>query len=233
MAARSAVTPRARSAASLAIRSRSRRSRSALSSTGSGAGVGAGAGVGSGAGSSGAAFPPQATANAAAVKSISRDGARIITPKSWVGNGSGTPKPARPRWKPSGAWGAQLPDPTGFDIDNPDLPAAAPVGDEGHMTAIGRPGGIFVPSRRSELSNSPCRDVDQEDLGATGDLAMEHNTGPVRRPLGSVRTSRGTVVERRQQLLIGPVRSHYVQLRRTCPRGNKRDAAPIWRKRWA
>src|SRR5215208_4616554 len=186
MAARSVVTLRARSAASLAIRSRSRRSRSALSSTGcSGAGVGAGAGVGSGAGSSGADLPPQATANAAAVKSISRDGARIITPKSWVGNGSGTPESARPRWKPSGAWGAQLPDPAGFDIDDPDLPAATSIGNEPYMAAVRRPGRIFVSSRRSELSYPPCRDVDQEDLGATGDLAMEHNTGTVRGPLGS------------------------------------------------
>src|ERR671920_1057431 len=180
MAARSAVTARAFSAASRAIRSRSRRSRSALSSTGSGAGVGAGAGVGSGAGSSGAALPPQATANAAAVRSISRDGARIITPKSWVGDGSGTPEPARPRWKPGGTWSAQLPDPAGFDVDDPDLPAAAAVGDEGDMAPVGRPSRIFVPSRRRELSNPPCRDVDQEDLGATGDLAMEHNTGTVR-----------------------------------------------------
>src|SRR3954454_4280319 len=137
MAERSADTVRAFSAASRAIRSRSRRSRSALSSTGSGAGVGAGAGVGSGAGSSGAAFPPQATANAAAVKSISRDGARIITPKSWVGDGSGTPEPAGPRWKPSGAWGTQLPHSTGFDVDDPHLTAAASVGDEGHVAPIG------------------------------------------------------------------------------------------------
>src|SRR5918995_844227 len=144
MAARSVVAVRARSAASLAIRSRSSLSRSALSSTGSGAGVGAGAGVGSGAGSSGADLPPQATANAAAVRSISRDGARIITPKSWVGNGSGTRKAARPRWKPSGAWSPQLPDPAGFDIDNPDLTPAASVGDEGDMSAIGGPGWIFI-----------------------------------------------------------------------------------------
>src|SRR5215210_802247 len=143
MAARSAVTPRARSAASLAIRSRSRRSRSALSSTGSGAGVGAGAGVGSGAGSSGADLPPQATANAAAVKSISRDGARIITPKSWVGNGSGPPQSAGPRRKPSGAWTSQLPDPAGFDIDDPDLTTAASIGDKRDVPAIGSPGWVF------------------------------------------------------------------------------------------
>src|SRR5215217_7207238 len=187
MAARSADTVRAFSAASRSIRSFSSRSRSALlSSTGSGGGVGAAVGVGSGAGSSGAAFPPQATANAAAVKSISRDGARIITPKSWVGDGSGTPEPARPRWKPSGAWGAQLPDPARFDIDDPDLPAATSIGNEPYMAAVRRPGRIFVSSRRSELSYPPCRDVDQEDLGATGDLAMENNTGTVRGPLGSV-----------------------------------------------
>src|SRR5918999_598929 len=131
MAARSAVTARARSAASLAIRSRSRRSRSALSSTGSGAGVGVGAGVGSGAGSSGADLPPQAAPNATAVKSISRDGTRIITPNSWVGNGGGAPESTRPRGKPGGAWSAQLPDPTGFDIHDPDLPSAAAIGDEG------------------------------------------------------------------------------------------------------
>src|ERR671921_1044237 len=146
MAARSAVTARAFSAASRAIRSRSRRSRSALSSTGSGADVGAGAGVGSGAGSSGAALPPQATANAAAVKSISRDGARIITPKSWVGNGSGAPETARPRGKPGGAWSAQLPDSAGFDIDDPDLAPATAIGDERDVPAIWGPGGVFVPA---------------------------------------------------------------------------------------
>src|ERR671915_542307 len=146
MAARSAETARPRSAASLANRSRSSRSRSALSSTGSGAGVGAGAGVGSGAGSSGADLPPQATANAAAVKSISRDGARIITPKSWVGNGSGAPETARPRGKPGGAWSAQLPDPAGFDINDPDLTPATAIGDERNVPAVGGPGWVFVPA---------------------------------------------------------------------------------------
>src|SRR3954467_2469800 len=132
MAARSAATARARSEASLAIRSRSRRSRSALSSAGAGAGGGAAAGVGSGAGSSGAAFPPQATAKAEAAKSISRDGARIMTPKSWGGNDGGPPEAARPRRKPGGTWRRQLPDSAGFNIDDPDLAATAPVGDERH-----------------------------------------------------------------------------------------------------
>src|SRR3954462_15117466 len=144
MAERSADTVRAFSAASRSIRSFSNRSRSALSSTGSGVGVGAAVGVGSGAGSSGAAFPPQATANAAAVQSISRDGARIITPKSWVGNGSGPPESAGPRGKSGGTWRRQLPDPAGFDIDDPDLTTAATVGDESYMPAIWCPGGVFV-----------------------------------------------------------------------------------------
>src|SRR6185312_3078320 len=191
MAARSAETARARSAASLAIRSRSRRSRSALSSTGAGSGEGEGAGVGSGAGSSGAAFPPQATANAAAVKSISRDGARIITPRSWVGNGGGPPEAARPRRKPSGAWRCQLPDPAGFNIDDPDLTTAAAVGDESYMPAVGGPGWVFVPAGGRQLPHPATGDVDQKNLGAAGDLTMEYDTGTVRRPIGSIGTSSG------------------------------------------
>src|SRR3954453_20616198 len=166
MAARSAETARPRSAASLAIRSRSRRSRSALSSTGAGVGSGAAAGVGSGAGSSGAAFPPQATANAEAAKSISRDGARIMTPRSWVGNNGGPPEAARPRRKPSSAWGTQLPDSAGFNIDDPDLAAAPAIGYEGEVAAIRSPGWIFVSAGRRELPNPPSTDVNQKDLRA-------------------------------------------------------------------
>src|SRR5215213_1838029 len=147
MAARSAVTARERSEASRASRSRSIRSRSALSSTGAGAGAGSATGVGSGAGCSGAGLPPHATANAPAVKSISREGARIITPGSWVGNRRGAPDAARPRWKPGGTWSCQLPHTAGFDVDDPDLTAPAPVGDERDVPAIRGPGGVLVPAR--------------------------------------------------------------------------------------
>src|SRR5688572_19582100 len=122
------------------------RSRSALSSVGAASGSGSATGVGSGAGSSGGGPPPQAAANAAAANSISREGARIITPKSWVGNDGGAPKTARPRRKSSGTWGAQLPDSAGFNVNDPDLTAAASVGDEGDMPAVGCPGWVFVPA---------------------------------------------------------------------------------------
>src|SRR4051812_15497806 len=147
MAARSAETVRFFSAASLAMRSFSRRSRSALSSTGAGAGAGSAAGsAGWGAGSSGAAFPPPATAKAAAGKSISREGGRIITPHSWVGGDGGPAEAARPRGKPGRTWGPQLPDSAGFDIDDPDLTTATAIGDERDMPAVWRPGWVFVPA---------------------------------------------------------------------------------------
>src|SRR5918999_3522438 len=210
MAARSAATVRPRSAASLAMRSRSMRSRSALSSAGAGSGSGSSTGVGSGAGSSGGGPPPQAAANAAAVNSISSEGARIITPKSWVRNDCGAPKAARPRRKSSGTWGGQLPDSAGFDVHDPDLTTAAAVGDEGDMPAIGCPGWVFVPAGRCQLPHPAAAYIDQEDLGAAGNLAMEDYTRTVRRPLRSVRTSGGAKIEGRQQLLIGSVSRHHV-----------------------
>src|SRR6185503_334632 len=203
------------------------------SSTGVGAGAGSATGVGSGAGSSGADFPPQAPVNAAAAKSISREGARIITPQSWVRNDGGPPEAAGPRRKPSGVWSLQLPYPAGFDNDDPDLTTAASIGDESDMPAVGRPGWVFIPAGRRELPYPAPGNVDQKNLGAAGDLTMEYHTGTVRRPLRSVRTSGGTKIKGRQQLLIGSVRCHNIQLGRSRPRGYERDAPPVWRKRWA
>ena len=87
-----------------------------------------------------------------------------MTPRSWVGNDGGPPEAARPRRKPSGAWSAQLPDSASFNIDDPDLAAAAAVGYEGDVPAIGCPGWIFVSAGRRKLPYSPSADVNQKDL---------------------------------------------------------------------
>jgi hypothetical protein len=126
-----------------------------------------------------------------------------------------------------------LPDSAGFDIDDPDLAAAAAVGYEGDVPAIGCPGWIFVSAGRRELPDPPSADVNQKDLRAAGYLSMEYDAGPVGRPLRSIRTSGGAEVERRQQLLIGSIGSHHVQLGRSGSRRDERDAPPVWRKRWA
>ena len=100
------------------------------------------------------------------------------------------------------------------------------------MPAVGRPGGVFIPAGRRELPDPAPRNVDEKKLGAAGDLTMEYDAGPVGRPLRSVGTARRAEIERREQLLIGSVGGHDVDLGRSRPRGNERDAAAIWRKRW-
>src|SRR5215216_5012227 len=160
MAARSAATARAFSAASRAIRSRSRRSRSALSSVGAGVGAGAGAGVSSGAGCSGAGFPPQAAASPAVARTNNREVARIRTPRSGLGSNRGPTQAAGPRREPRRARRLELAHAAGFDVDDPELPAAAPVRDEGDMPAVGTPRRIFVSPRRGELPDPPPRHVD-------------------------------------------------------------------------
>src|SRR5688500_15319501 len=226
----SASRARARSAASRARRSFSRRSRSALSSTGAGAGGGAGAGAGSGAGSSGGVPPPQAASTKEA-RSI-REEARIITPCSWVGGDRGPAQPPGPRRKPGRPWRLELPYPAGFGVGDPDLAPPGAIGDEGDVPAVGCPVRILVTARRRELGDATARDIHQEDLRAPGDVAVEHDFGPVGRPLRSVRSASGTVVEGCQQFLIGAVRGHHVDLGRTRARGHERDAAPIWGKGW-
>src|SRR5215207_6078684 len=139
MAARSALTALARSIAARARASSSRRARSALSSVGAGAGVVTGAGVGSGAGCSGAGFPPQAAASPAVARTNNREVARIRTPRSGLGSNRGPTQSAGPRREPRRARGLQLAHAAGFDVDDPELPDAAPVGDERDVPAVGPP----------------------------------------------------------------------------------------------
>src|SRR5919108_1896567 len=226
----SAASARARSAASRSIRSRSRRSRSALWSTGAGGGGGAGAGAGSGAGSSGGEPPPQA-ASAKEARS-SKEEARIITPSSWVRGDRGPAEAPGPRRKPGRSWRLELPYPAGFGVDDPDLPPPGAVGNERDVTAVGAPGRILVAARRGELGDATARDIHQEDLRAPGDVAVEDDSRPVRRPLRRVGGAGRTVVERRQQLLIGAVHGHHVDLGRARARGHERDASAVGGKGW-
>src|SRR5688572_14640206 len=208
----SAASARARSAASRSIRSRSSRSRSALSSTGAGGGGGAGAGAGSGAGSSGGEPPPQA-ASAKEARS-SREEARIITPGSGVRGDRGPAEAPGPRGKPGRSWRLELSSPAGFGVDDPDLPPSGAIGDVGDVAAVGAPGRVLVATLRSDLGNATARDIHQVDLRAPGDVAVEDDPRPVRRPFRRVGGAGRAVVERRQQLLIGSVRGHHVDLGR-------------------
>src|SRR5262245_44614174 len=228
----SAASARARSAASRSIRSRSSRSRSALSSTGGGGG-GAGAGAGSGAGSSGGEPPPQA-ASAKEARSI-REEARIITPGSWVRGDGGPAEAPGPRGKPGRSWRLELPYPAGFSVDDPDLPPSSAIGDERDVAAVGAPRRVLVAARRGELGDATPRDVYQEDLGSQGDVAdvaVEDDPGSIGRPLGRVGSAGRAVVERRQQLLVGAVRGHHVDLGRARARGYERDASAVGGKGW-
>src|SRR5688572_18936848 len=226
----SAASARARSAASRSIRSRSSRSRSALSSTGAGGGGGAGAGAGSGAGSSGGEPPPQA-ASAKEARSI-REEARIITPGSWVRGDGGPAEAPGPRGKPGRSWRLELPYPAGFGVDDPDLPPSGAIGDECDVAAVGAPRRVLVAARRGELGDATRRDVHQEDLGAPGHVAMKDDPRSVRRPLGRVGSAGRAVVERRQQLLVGAVRGHHIDLGRARTRGHERDASAVGGKGW-
>src|SRR4051794_30242253 len=220
MAARSAATARARSEASRASRSRSRRSRSALSSTGAGV-VGAGAAVGSGAGCSGAGFPPQAAASPAVARTNNREVARIRTPRSGLGSDRGPTQSAGPRREARGTRGLQLAYAAGFDVDDPELPDAAPVGDERDVSAVGSPRRIFVPAGGRGLPDPPSRHIDEKELRTAGHFAMEHDVGSVRGPFRCVGAAGRAIVERRQQLLIGPVGGHDVDLGRSRTRRNE------------
>src|SRR6185295_16113591 len=130
MAARSALTAFATSAALRAASSAARR-RASLSSTGAGAGAGAGAGVGSGAGCSGFGFPPQAAANPAVARTNNRVGARIRTPRSGLGGDRGPTQAAGPRREPRRARRLELAHAAGLDVDDPELASPTPVRDEG------------------------------------------------------------------------------------------------------
>src|SRR5215207_3210425 len=144
------------------------RSRSALSSVGAGAGAGAGAGVASGAGCSGAGFPPQAAASPAVARTNNREVARIRTPRSGLGSDRGPTQSAGPRREPRRARRLQLAHAAGFDVDDPELPDAAPVGDEGDVPAVRPPRRIFVPTGRGELPDPPSRHIDEKELRTAG-----------------------------------------------------------------
>src|SRR5262245_53169075 len=200
MAARSAATARARSAASLARRSFSRRSRSAASS-GGGVGAGAGAGVGWGAGSSGGFFPPQPTATALVARSINRDEARIMTPRSGVGGCYGPAQSPGPRGEPRGSRTEKLTHAAGFCVEHPELPDAAPVGHEREMASVRGPGRIFVAAGRRHLPReSVPRDIDKEDLRTAVNFAMEDDVRAIGGPLRRVRRAADAEDELSQQL---------------------------------
>src|SRR5690242_1897795 len=228
MAARSAATALARSAAALAAAIESARRRSSALLSGAGAGAGVATGAGSGAGCSGLGFPPQAAANPAVARTNNRVGARIRTPRSGLGGDRGPTQAAGPRREPRGARRLELAHAAGLDVDDPELASPAPVRDEGDVTAIGRPRRVLVAARRRELADPPARHVDEKQLRAARHLAMEHDIGPVGGPLRGIGAAGGAVVERREQFLIGAVGGHDVDLGRPGSRRHERETTAIW-----
>src|SRR6478609_7097040 len=115
MAARSAATAFARSAAALAAAIESARRCSALLSTGAGSGAGGAWVVVSGAGRSGAGFPPQAVASPAVARTNNSVVARIRTPRSRLGGDRGPTQAAGPRREPRRARRSKLAHAAGLD----------------------------------------------------------------------------------------------------------------------
>src|SRR3989475_10529434 len=129
--------------------------------------------------------------------------------------------------QPRAALLQQRADAAGFYVDDPELPIPRTIRHERHMTTVGCPGWIFVSPDRGELSHRARPYVEDEHLQRATHVAVEGDRLAVGRPLRRVGRTGSTVVERREELLVRPIRRHHVDLRQPGSRRHERDPLAV------
>src|SRR5688572_1547619 len=118
-----------------------------------------------------------------------------------------------PRWEPCYARRLDLPKAARLEVEDPDLPPPAPIGDEGDMTPVRGPGRILVASGGGELPDTARHDVVHEQLRHAAQFTVEDHVRPVRRPFRRVGGSGRPEIEGDEKLLAGAILRHLVHLR--------------------
>src|SRR5215472_4848032 len=95
------------------------------------------------------------------------------------------------------------------------------------MAAVGRPRRIFVSPDRRQLLHRALADVQHEDLQGAADVTVKRYRESIRGPIGRIGGPRYTIVEGSEELLIGPVGAHHVNLRQTRAGRDEGDATPV------
>src|SRR5690349_9051996 len=121
---------------------------------------------------------------------------------------------------------SELSSATGFRIHDPQLLVATARRRENEMASIWRPGRILVLAFTGQLLGHSIAQVDHPDLKISV-LLLVRDRATIGRPIRARAVAAHTRLERREQLNIGPVRIHNINLRRPRPPRNKRDLGSV------
>src|SRR5690348_5655262 len=190
-----------------------------------------GAGVGAGAGAGGVrrqpAMPTEATTRS------ERTAERLVMLISrnvawWDASGTSFAGEAgRPCRQANRGAARQLTRAPALRVEHPELPGTPPRGDEHQVTAVGSPRRVLVAAVTGQLLETTVAQAHRHHLKGAGDARLERHLAPVGRPVrtGAIRTLAD--VEWREQVRVGAVRVHGIDLRMAGASRHERDPPPI------